>query len=458
MWRWQRVCLLSGGLGFAAALAVDAAAALLVLLASLTPIFFCTVLLRAVALRRFFAVRDEGGDVTATGFRSGEEDLPFYSILVPVFREWQVVGELVEALDRLDWPRDRLDILFVTEAPDEETRQALERSLRPQTMRIIVVPPGEPQTKPRALMYALPEARGAYVVVFDAEDEPEPDQLRLAYARFRDGGQKVGCVQARLNIYNVHESWLARQFTLEYTALFDAILPALQALGLPVPLGGTSNHFRREVLENCGGWDPYNVTEDADLGIRLARLGWQVEVLPSTTWEEAPAQFGVWFRQRTRWLKGWMQTCLVHLRRPGALWRELGPRAFLGFVILLGGLILSALVHPLVYGVAAWSLWTGNWAWLLPGAEGAGVAWSLGVFNLAAAYVFGAGLAALAVRRRGFAGLARHAVLIPVYWLLISAAAYGALAGLIFRPYRWQKTDHSGRWRRRERGSIGTPT
>ena len=129
---------------------------------------------------------------------------------------------------------------------------------------------------------------------------------RALAALMAEPGQ-LGCRQARLNIYNSRTSWLTRQFTIEYTALFDCILPTLERFELPVPLGGTSNHFRRDVLDAVVGWDPYNVHEDADPGIRLARAGWHVGILGSTTWEEAPPTFRIWLGQRKRWLKGWMR-------------------------------------------------------------------------------------------------------------------------------------------------------
>jgi cellulose synthase/poly-beta-1,6-N-acetylglucosamine synthase-like glycosyltransferase len=421
---------------------IDASAAVTMLLALLSPIFLCVAALRAAALWHFREVRAEpAADPNTTE----DADLPVYSILVPLFREADGVPGLVDALDRLDWPRDRLEFLFITEAGDEPTRCALEAAIRRTGMRVVVVPPGAPQTKPRALMYALAQARGELVAVYDAEDEPEPDQLRLAHARLSLPGSRVGCVQARLNIYNVMQSALSRQFTIEYTALFDAILPALQRFGMPVPLGGTSNHFRRLVLEEVGGWDPYNVTEDADLGVRLARAGWQVEVLNSTTWEEAPAGLSVWLGQRTRWLKGWMQTCLVHLRSPAMLRRELGLRAFFGFSILMGGVILSALIHPLVYAIAAWTLWNGTGLIGVPESGWGVVMWWLGAANLILAYVLGVALAVATTLRRHDARLAWHALFIPFYWMLVSLAAYRALVGLVWSPHHWQKTAHSGR-------------
>jgi cellulose synthase/poly-beta-1,6-N-acetylglucosamine synthase-like glycosyltransferase len=214
-----------------------------------------------------------------------------------------------------------------------------------------------------------------------------------------------------------------------------------------MPLGGTSNHFRRSVLESSGGWDPYNVTEDADLGIRLARQGWRVEMLNSVTWEEAPGTAAAWFGQRARWLKGWMQTSLVHLRHPRKLWRELGPRAFFGFNVLMGGVILSALVHPLVYAYALWKVSAGDLS-LWPPEGWPAVVWWAGVANLAFAYLIGIALTMLATLRRHDARLAAHALLLPVYWMMISLAAYRALADLALRPYHWRKTTHTARKQR----------
>jgi len=225
------------------------------------------------------------------------------------------------------------------------------------------------RTKPKALNYALPLARGEFVVIYDAEDRPEPDQLRRAL--HRGGPPNLAAVQARLNLYNASDSWLTSQFTIEYCALFDGLLPALDRLSLPIPLGGTSNHFRASALRWLMAWDAFNVTEDADLGIRLARSGYRCQVVASTTHEEAPARLMCWLRQRTRWLKGYVQTWLVHMRSPAALWRELGPRGFLAFQIMVGGTVLSALAHPWFYLLASMELAPANF-WRGRGAFSAG--------------------------------------------------------------------------------------
>jgi hypothetical protein len=270
--------------------------------------FLCVTLLRLVALREAIAGNGRPPRNDPSPERLPDWRLPLYTVLVPLFREAKVVPGLIRALRSLDYPPARLEILLAVEEIDTEMQATLLSLDLPAGFRTLVVPKQGPQTKPKALNYALQFARGDFVVVYDAEDRPEPDQLRRAFGLFRQASPKVACLQAQLNIYNPRQSWLTRQFTIEYCVLFDAILPALERLRLPVPLGGTSNHFPRAALIGAGAWDPFNVTEDADLGIRLARLGLSTRALASTTWEEAPPALGGWLKQRTRWLKGWMQS------------------------------------------------------------------------------------------------------------------------------------------------------
>jgi cellulose synthase/poly-beta-1,6-N-acetylglucosamine synthase-like glycosyltransferase len=302
-------------------------------------------------------------------------------------------------------------------------------------MRVLTVPDGQPRTKPRALNYALQDARGILVAVYDAEDVPDRDQLRRAANAFIEGGPRLACVQAQLAIYNANQSFFSRQFTLEYRALFRGLLPALAFLKLPIPLGGTSNHFRRDLLLKCGGWDPFNVTEDADLGIRIARMGYDVTVIQSETLEEAPAFWHTWRGQRTRWIKGWIQTYLVHMRHPWKLWRDLGTWQFMGFQVMIGGMILSILVHPWFYILLVEAALTRGtlipadtllcWIFGVHLAIGYGAAWLLTVAT------------SLDSARRLWSAL-----WLPVYWLAISWAAYLAIIDLIFRPFHWEKTAH----------------
>ncbi len=412
--------------------------------------FFCVVLFRVLALA--LTVFRPGSRNDRADARIADTDLPVYSVMVPLFREVAVLPGLIRALSRLDYPAAKLDCILVLEASDTATRAAVAAMALPPFMRVVVVPAGGPQTKPKALNYALPIARGSYIVVYDAEDVPAPSQLRQALAVFRahaaqvdpSHGPRLACVQARLNIDNANDSWLTRQFTLEYSALFDGLLPALARMGLPVPLGGTSNHFPRDLLEQLGGWDPYNVTEDADVGLRIARAGMAVAMVRSTTWEEAPLRFRPWLYQRTRWMKGWMQTWLVHMRQPGRCWRELGTFRFLGAQALMGGMVLSALMHPVFYVMLAIEFGTGDPLADPPAGVERGL-WWLAAFNLVAGYSSAMLLAAVAVVRRRRLWLLPHVALMPVYWLLISFASYRAVWQLLRDPFLWEKTEHRAR-------------
>lgn len=311
----------------------------------------------------------------------------------------------------------------------------------PGNFELVLAPDFVPRTKPKALNFAMPLARGDYVAIYDAEDIPEPDQLRKALHAFRCGPPNLACVQAKLNLYNARQSWLTKQFTLEYTALFDGLLPALAAFRLPLPLGGTSNHFRISALKWLSGWDAYNVTEDADLGIRLARAGYRCGVIDSTTHEEAPPHFRLWLPQRTRWMKGYIQTYLVHMRNPLQTLRELGGRSFLGFQLTVGGTVLSALVHPWFYLLAGYDLARGvlfaNPAGLL-----GWPLWGLALFVLVGGYGAALGLAALAAGRRSGRSLLPQIALMPFYWLLVSLGSYRGVWHFGTRRFAWEKTQH----------------
>ena len=373
--------------------------------------------------------------------RGGDGTLPLYSIIVAVYREAESVPSLVEALSRLDYPKERLDIKIVVEGDDMETRLALDLMNLAEPFEIVIAPSAGPRTKPKALNAALPFVRGRYVAIFDAEDRPEPQQLRIALAAFEAGEEKLACVQARLTIDNTADSWLTRLFTAEYAGLFDVFLPGLAAWRMPLPLGGTSNHFHTPTLRALGGWDPYNVTEDADLGIRLARAGYHTTLVQSSTYEEAPACLMPWIRQRTRWFKGYLQTWAVHMRRPAALWRELGPGGFVVFQLVVGGAVLAALVHGVFFGVLAGQLASGLLWSDKPGAFDQAFA-GLYFTTLTTGYLLSALLGFIGLSRRRLLPSAVYLVLLPFYWLLLSVAAWRAVFQLIWSPYRWEKTEH----------------
>lgn len=364
-------------------------------------------------------------------------ELPGYTIMVPLLQEAAILPGLTSALKNLDYPAAKLDIKLVLEEGDEETLAAAKALRLPSHFEFIIVPKSEPLTKPKALNYALPFARGEFLVVYDAEDIPAPDQLRMAVAAFDAGGPRLACVQGQLMFYNARETWLTRQSAIEYAALFELLLPALARFSLPFPLGGTSTHFRKDILKAAGAWDPFNVTEDADLGLRLHELGYRTTLIPSLTQEEATLTLDAWMRQRTRWLKGWMQTLLVRLKAPLRMARALRPAGFIFSFIVLGGFVLAALLHPLAY-VMAGGLILSAFFGLVSGDPLA--TFHLTVLIVGAAASITAGLAA-GLRRFGPA-IALHALLMPFYWLLISAASYRALWQLIRKPNYWEKTRH----------------
>ncbi|MEX6506858.1 glycosyltransferase family 2 protein [Jiella sp. M17.18] len=370
-----------------------------------------------------------------------DEPLPVYSVLVALHHETTVVPHLVEALAALDWPASRLEIRLVCEADDVATIRAVRAAIRgrPQ-FAVIEVPPSEPRTKPKALNTALPLVSGEFVVLYDAEDEPDPGQLKEAYRAFRTGPAGLACVQAPLVIRNGQRNWLAGVFALEYAALFRRILPWLASHGLPLPLGGTSNHFVRAHLVAAGGWDSHNVTEDADLGLRLVRKGFRVGTITRPTFEDAPERLTIWYRQRTRWLKGWFQTYLLHMREPRRLLRELGMRRMAAFQLLFLGMLASSLVHPIFLGIVALFVTS-----LVDGAlkvTDLDPLFVLDLINAAGGYGVFIALSGVALDARERRTLPRFYPYLPLYWLLVACAGLRAFRQLFFAPHNWEKTPH----------------
>jgi cellulose synthase/poly-beta-1,6-N-acetylglucosamine synthase-like glycosyltransferase len=422
----------SGALAFAGVLAPDATLIALMLISGV--IFLGMVMLRLAAAREVIPIKPSSLP------RRPDRLLPAYTIIVPLRRERRVLARLIRALDALDYPKSKLDAKLVIEADDREMIDALAATRLPAYCEVIVAPPGQPRTKPRALNVALPLARGELVVVYDAEDVPDCAQLRLAAETFARAAPEVACLQARLVIDNTDDNWLTRLFTIEYAALFDVINPALAALDFPVPLGGTSNHFRASILRDVQGWDAWNVTEDADLGMRLALAGYRVRDLPSSTLEEAPVTLPAWLKQRTRWMKGFMQVVITHSRRPVVALKALGPVRFFAATTMTLGTVATALGYPVFTGLSLLGLSNGS---LLKAETPVEVAQTAIGLTL-----FAAGLAAMTlpavagVRRRGWTYLLPFVVLLPFYYVLVSLAAWRALFELASDPSGWHKTDH----------------
>jgi cellulose synthase/poly-beta-1,6-N-acetylglucosamine synthase-like glycosyltransferase len=367
-------------------------------------------------------------------------NLPVYSVLVALYREAEVVPELVASLRRLEWPPSKLDIKLVCEADDLTTLSTLRSIGLPPHMEVIEVPAVGPRTKPKALAYALPLAKGEFVALYDAEDHPHPRQLLDAWQTFKTSPPELACVQAPLEIANSRASIVARMFAFEYAALFRGMLPWLSRCRLLFPLGGTSNHFRRAALDEVGNWDAFNVTEDADLGVRLARFGYRTQTITCPTFETSPESFATWLPQRTRWLKGWMQTWLVHMRNPILLLREIGLGSFLIVQILFAGMVLSALAHPflvvtgLVLAVElALDRPTTHWKTTL---------FTIDFINVACGYLSFLMLGWKVSTLRERLGFWKVVLFTPVYWMMISIAAWRALWQLCWKPHLWEKTPH----------------
>ena len=365
-------------------------------------------------------------------------ELPIVSVMVALYRESDIAARLIDRLGQLDYPRELRDVLLVFEEEDALTRTALARAALPAWMRVIAVPAGAVKTKPRALNYALDHCRGTIIGVYDAEDAPAPDQVLRVAERFAHCDPRVVCLQGVLDFYNPRKNWLSRCFTTEYAAWFRLILPGIERLGLAVPLGGTTLFFRREALEYLGGWDAHNVTEDADLGLRLARHGMRTELIETVTLEEANCRALPWVKQRSRWIKGYMITWATHMRKPVLLWKQLGPRRFAGFQVLFVGSGIQALLAPVL-----WSFWVVPFGIYHP------VAATLPPAMFTALWVTFLATEALSIGL-GVAGLARTKHRLSPFWVptlmfyhpLASLAAYKGAWELLTRPFYWDKTSH----------------
>lgn len=411
-----------------------------------------------------------------------EDDLPVYTILVPLYKEANIAEKIIRNIGKLDYPEDKLDVKLLLESDDRQTLQAIKSCSLPWNFKIIVVPDALPKTKPRACNFGLKFARGEFCVIYDAEDRPEPDQLKKAVAVFRSTPDEMACVQAKLNYYNSRQNLLTRLFTIEYSTTFDLMLPGMQTFNVPLPLGGTSNHFRTSVLRELGGWDPFNVTEDCDLGIRIYKHGYRTCLLDSTTWEEANSDLWNWIRQRSRWVKGFIQTHLSHTRHPLNTLRQLGIRGFFGFYLsvgassfmmlvniiywIAGGFYLILFADALAGGLTPWEIIAGphNFA-NYHGMEFIGMRlepWPLfywgqtesQFWSVLSVIFFGMtiplvlanflllGVHILACIKRRYYYLLPAAMLMPFYWILISLGAWKGFIQLFFNPFYWEKTVH----------------
>lgn len=426
---------------------------IIILIALLSVLYFADLIFGLITLLMSLAKNPEYTFTDEEVRDLKDIKLPMYTILCPLFRESEVLGSFVESIKNIDWPKSKLDVLLLLEETDTDTiRKAKEMKL-PKYFRTIIVPDGQPRTKPKACNYGLSFAKGTYLVIYDAEDRPAKDQLKKAYLAFKKADKDTICFQSKLNYYNPSQNLLTRLFTSEYSLWFDLSLPGFQAMNTVIPLGGTSNHFNTQELIKLGGWDPFNVTEDCDLGVRLFKAGKKTGVIDSVTLEEANSNVKNWVRQRSRWVKGYFQTYLVHMRHPFSFFREFGIHALL-FQLVIGarttfmlinpvlwlltlsyfmfrsyvGATIESLYPPFVFYIATSTLLIGNFLYI---------------------YTY-----MIACAKRGSWFLVKYVYLIPVYWFLASIASVLAMYQLLTKPYYWEKTNHGLHLRKKKKDSL----
>ncbi|MEK7643433.1 MAG: glycosyltransferase [Patescibacteria group bacterium] len=442
MSRPQMLTLMAVGVFFVGSLIANWHMTLLILIAALTTLYFADLIFNLFLIVRSFTRPTEIKVTKEEIDAIPDEAWPTYTIFCPLYKEWQVLPQFVTAMSRLDYPKDRLQIMLLLEEDDVETVKRAKAYDLPPNFEITVVPHSMPKTKPKACNYGLIYATGDYSVIYDAEDVPDSDQLKKAVLAFQRSGPDVVCVQAKLNFYNSHQNILTRIFAAEYSLWFDLVLTGLQSINAPIPLGGTSNHFRTDDLVELKGWDAFNVTEDCDLGMRLVKQGHKTAIVDSMTMEEGTSRYKNWFRQRSRWIKGYIQTYLVHMRNPRAFKQSMSEPHLVAFQFIVGGKILSMFINPLMWVITFTYFAFRPIAGPIIEPFFPGPILIMGVLS----FVFGNFLYLyyymVACAKRGYDDLIMYVFFVPFYWLSMSGAAWMAMYEMVVRPHYWQKTIH----------------
>ncbi len=382
-----------------------------------------------------------------------DDELPIYSILCPLYKEAAILPQFLNAIEKLEWPKRKLDVILLLEEDDTDTIAEIKKMRLPFFVRPVIVPLSQPKTKPKACNYGLNIAKGEYIVIYDAEDIPDPLQLKKAYIGFLKQSEKTICLQAKLNYYNPHQNWLTKFFSAEYSLWFDLILPGLQSINTNIPLGGTSNHFRTSYLRKLQGWDTFNVTEDADLGIRLFKEGYKTAIIDSVTLEEANSNPRNWIRQRSRWIKGYLQSYLVHMRDIWSFGKSKGIHAFL-FQLTIGSKLTFIFLNPFLWlaTISYFALYsivgpTLELVYIAPAFYLGAISLVFGNFLFLYYYMIGC------AKRKQW-DLIYSALFIPIYWLMVSIAGWVALYQLIFKPHYWEKTIHGLHLQKKKKAII----
>jgi cellulose synthase/poly-beta-1,6-N-acetylglucosamine synthase-like glycosyltransferase len=408
----------------------------------LTVIYFADLLFNLLLIFKSYFQNSNITYTKKTFEKISDDQWPMYTILCPLYKEWEILPQFTDSMSKLDYPKEKLQVMLLLEADDTESIEKVQMMDLPEYFDVVVVPDSLPKTKPKACNYGLTRAKGEYTVIYDAEDIPDPLQLKKAILAFKKGPKEIACIQARLNFYNPTQNILTRLFTIEYSLWFNLVLTGLQAINAPIPLGGTSNHFRTKDLIKLNKWDPFNVTEDADLGIRLMKMGYKTAILDSYTMEEANGRPFSWLKQRSRWIKGYIQTYHVHMRQPKSFFGRKNFINFLSFQLIIGAKIFSLTVNPIMWMMTiayfVFKPFTSHFIeslFLTPIFYMAVISMVIGNFLYMYYYMLGAA-------KRDEWELVPFALLTPIYWLAMSMAASMATWEFIFKPHYWHKTQH----------------
>lgn len=415
---------------------------LIVTISILTGFYFLDLLFNLYLIQAAFKKNPEI-KISDKQIEAYGDSWPTYSIMCPLYKEWQVIPQFTQAISAIDYPKDKLDVMLILEEDDQETINKVKSMKLPAYFRTIIVPDAQPKTKPKACNYALKKAKGEYAVIYDAEDVPDPLQLKKSIVAFQAlRKQNIVCLQAKLNYYNPEQNLLTRFFTAEYSLWFDVILPGMHSVNAPIPLGGTSNHFKVSDLKLLSGWDPFNVTEDCDLGMRLVKYGYRTMILDSTTYEEANSDVGNWFRQRSRWIKGYIQTYLVHMRSPREFLSDWNNPNLLFFQFIVGGKVLSLLINPIMWITTIVYFTLRSTAGAFIESLFIGPVFYLGLVALVAGNFMYLYYYMIGNAKREQWSLIKYCYLIPIYWLMMSISAWKAFYQIIAKPHYWEKTVH----------------
>lgn len=427
---------------FSCALAIDWHRSIIIIFSVITTIYFVDLLFNLALIYLSFSKEPEI-TITKKTIRSiPEKDWPMYTVFCPLYNEVRVLSQFINAMKQLDYPKEKLQVMLLLEEDDAETIKKIRAMKLPKNIDTVIVPQSKPKTKPKALNYGLLHAKGKYCVIYDAEDIPEKEQLKKAVLAFSRLGNEFVCIQAKLNFYNPHQNLLTKAFTSEYSLWFDLVLTGLQSIHAPIPLGGTSNHFRIKDIKLLKGWDSFNVTEDCDLGMRLVKRGYRTAVINSITLEEANSATSNWFGQRTRWIKGYMQTYFIHMRKPKDFIGEWKRPHVITFQLVVGGKVLSMFINPMMWCLTVcYFLFRAHIGVFIESFFPAPILY-MGVFSLLFGNFLYMYYYMLGCAKHGHYELVKYAFLVPFYWLAMSVAAWTAVYEFIKKPHYWSKTKH----------------